>query len=145
MNETLSNEVIKLIFLVLTMIVTTAAPVLLVKLYRYMGLKEEEAKVAADQTIELAKRLKIRNWLLRVEEWAAAKIKAGDTGVTAKVKLEQLLEVAKEEGGVPVDEVLKLAHEELPKLGLGAAGALLGVKTVTVGNASVTTAPVPLP
>lgn len=123
MSDVLINELIQFLFAVLTAVLTAAAPILLVKLYQWLGLKQEEAKMVTDQTIDIAKRLKVQNWLIRIEEWAATKIKAGDTTITAAKKLEELLKVAGEEGGIPIDEVVKLVHEELPKLGLGASGA----------------------
>jgi hypothetical protein len=123
MNDTLTDEFIKMLFALITLIITAILPPLLVKLYQLMGLKKEEAEIAAKQTTELAERLKIRNLLLGVEEWAASKIKAGATDITSKIKLEKLLNDAAANGLTDSDRVFKLAHEEMAKVGIGSSAA----------------------
>jgi hypothetical protein len=146
LTDTLATEGIKLLFFLLTLAITVVVPPLLVKIYRRLGMSEEQARLAAEQTQELADRMKVRNLLLGVEEWAASKIKAaqatGDGGapITSRTKLEKFISDAGA-AGLDIAKAIRFAHEELPKLGLGSAGAQAQPKEVTVGAVSVSTLP----
>jgi hypothetical protein len=119
--DTILNELIKLLFTVITLTLTAFIPVLLKKLYDKFHLQ-----VSAENQAMIEKR--VQDLLFFVEEWAAGRIKA-NIPTTAGDKLEKYLSLALDKiPGVTQEEAMHLAQQELPKLGLGAAGFIREVQ-----------------
>lgn len=78
----------------------------------------------------------VRDVILNVEEWAATRVKVG-TATNAGQKLDKaLIDVVDKVPGISREEAAELIHATLPKVGLGAAAFLQGVRqAATTGDA----------
>jgi len=123
--EPLLDELIKLLFTIVTITITAALPFILKKIFDKFNLQ-----VSAENQAKLEKY--IQDAILATEEWAATRIKAS-IPVNAGAKAEKFITIALDKiPGITADEALKLAQQELPKLGLGASGFLRSVTETVV-------------
>lgn len=77
----------------------------------------------------------VRDIILRVEEWAASRVKVG-VPLTAKDKFEKaLIAVVDKVPGITDQEAADLIHATLPKVGAGAAAFLEGVRQAATTGA----------
>lgn len=77
----------------------------------------------------------VRDAILKAEEWAATRVKVGES-TNAGQKLEQALaDVVDKVPGISSQEAADLIHATLPKVGLGASTFLQGVRQAATGDA----------
>lgn len=122
MQNDLLTEVINTVLGIATPILTVLLTAFLVKALQKVGLN-----VDADKTAKLE--YFATQAILRAEEWGAARIKANAGTMTAAMKLEKALtDLTDKVPGITREEASALVHATLPKVNLGAAAFLQGVR-----------------
>lgn len=127
----LTTEVIKAVLAIATPVLVTLLTALLVKALQKVGLS-----VDADRKAKLE--FHAREAILRAEEWAAAIIKAktSPSAVTARMKLEKAVtDLTAKFPGIDRQEAADLIHATLPKMELGAASFLQGLRQAATTDA----------
>lgn len=118
----LTTELVKTVLAIATPVLVTLLTALLVKVLQRVGLTVE-----ADRKAKLE--MFTQEAVLRAEEWAATRLKAEKGPTTAAMKLEKALtDLTDRVPGITREEAADLVHATLPKVNLGAAAFLQGVR-----------------
>jgi hypothetical protein len=127
MLESLLSAVLEAVALIVAPILAGYAVLLIKRVADKAGITLSAEKEAAVE-------IQVRNLLLQVEEYAAAKLKATGVVVSSEDKLQRFVIAAVDKiPGITTAEATALARAELPKLGLGAAATFRAV-TVAATN-----------
>lgn len=119
--DDLTTEVVKLVFAIVAPVLATLVTALLVRLFKKVGLQLDAERQAKLEKIT-------HDAILRAEEVAATRLRA-QLPVTAKDKLETAIaDILDRVPGVTADEAAALVHQQLPRVGLGAASFLTRVR-----------------
>ncbi len=126
MLEVFAQNLVSFVFSILVLVAT---PFILLGLKKVLAMLNINLGNAQDELI----RGQIRNLLLATEEWAQSRVKAS-IPTNANDKAQQFIASAMDRiPGITAEEAFQFSQEELPKLMLGAAGAL-GKLTTSVGK-----------
>lgn len=129
MLESLLSAVLEAVAIIVAPIVAGYAVLLIKRIADKAGVSLSAEKEAAIQ-------VQVRNLLLQVEEYAAAKLKSSNVVVSSEDKLQRFVIAAVDKiPGITTAEAIALAKQELPKLGLGAAATFRAVTDAATNSA----------
>lgn len=129
MLESLLSAVLEAVAIIVAPIVAGYAVLLIKRIADKAGVSLSAEKEAAIQ-------IQVRNLLLQVEEYAAAKLKSSNVVVSSEDKLQRFVIAAVDKiPGITTAEAIALAKQELPKLGLGAAATFRAVTDAATNSA----------